>query len=395
MTTRRLVFIECCGEEAEDNEMKYIESFEQGSIDPMDIEEELDSEGLPILPEGTKTLPAGEGIDGGPGGKLVPPEKLWDLVDKTIAGTYTFHLPTSIYTCKDEWLAFRFKGGKLYGRSATQYEDLHKSQETEFIATYSDEIEDNTCFAVKSELLRTCYDIAGDKIVVSVNGKKNSYIGIRTPDLTCVFFCPPLILEENLKVPEEEKSGAPENQETVADAEELPSETVEEEEVDESEAETEGSEVEEQEGGSEEEEAAEETETEDPEASSDGDVDDSDAEAAEEAMEEDSTTESNETEEPTEPKPAAEDVDPLEAYDTLIPDLIKVIQETVKEKGNEAKRVLKNATKQSRKAIKSQADPAEVADLKRKLASETKRADKAEKELGELKAGLAFLKSKV
>lgn len=382
MTDKRLTFIERCGPEEEEVEMRYIESFTQGSLDPMDIEEELDSEGLPILPDDALCIPAGEGIDGGPGAKLVPPLKVCDLIDQAIAGTYTFALPAGVEACKDEWLAFRFNSGKLYIRSANEYEDLLKATEVVFDVTFSDEIENDTCFAVKSELIRVCKELAGDKLVISVKRTKSTYIGIRTPDLTCVFFCPPLVLEENLKVSKdkEESPEAPENQETEADVV-SGNEEVAEAEVVESEEETEESEAEEEATDPEEEEAAEETEDPGDEAGDDAD----DTEASEETEE----TESEEGEESEpESKPATEDVDPLEAYDNLIPDLIKSIQETVKEQGNEAKRILKNATKQSRRALRSKSDPEDMAKLKTENAVLKKKLAVAEKQRDTAKQAL-------
>jgi hypothetical protein len=377
MNTSRLFLFELCGEEETINELKYIESFTKDSIDPMEIDGALDSKGYPVLPDGSERVEPGQGYKG----RLMPPLKVWDGVNSTIEKGIEFTLPGCIYTCKDKWMAFRFSGGKLYGRSAAEYEDLYEAKEVQFHTEYSDEIKDGTCFAVKSELLSTCRELSDDQLTISVRATGNLSIGIRTPDFMCVYVCNPLTIEENVEMPEEneEKSGAPENQETVTDANEASSEQVEEAEVNESEEETVGSEPEEDETDSEEEETEEETE--DP-----GEEEDS-------GESDDTASDGGDASEKT--TPASEDVDPLEAYDVIIPDLIKDIQEEARLKGNELKRVLKNATKQARKAIKSSADPAEVAELKRKLASETKRADKAEKELKEIKDGLSFLKSKV
>lgn len=357
MTDRRLTLIERCGPEDEVKELKYIESFAQGSIDPMDIQDALDSEGLLVLPEGAETVPPGEGIDGGPGGKLVPPLKVYDLISQTIAGTYTFALPAGVEACTDEWLAFRFNSGKLYIRSANDYGDLLKSTEVVFDVTYSDEIEDDTCFAVKTELIRVCRELAGDKVVISVKRTKSTYIGIRTPDLTCVFFCPPLVLEENLKVSKdkEESPDTPENQETDTDVvPEVEEAACVEDVVPEAEP-------------------AEEPETEDSGTTEEEFITGEDA-TADEAAAAIEAEEGGEVDDPESvEKPATEDVDPLEAYDTLIPDILKAIQETVKAQGNEAKRLLKNATKQSRKTLKSKADPEEVAKLKAEVSTLTKK----------------------
>jgi hypothetical protein len=361
MNTSRLFLFELCDEEETINELKYIESFVKDSIDPMEIGEELDSNGCPVLPDETERVGPGQGYKG----RLMPPLKVWDGVSMTIEKGIEFTLPASIYTCKDKWMAFRFSGGKLYGRSAAEYEDLYEATELQFHTEYSDEIKDGTCFAVKSELLRTCRELSDDQLTISVRASDNVSIGIRTPDFMCVYVCNPLTIEENVEMPEEneEKSGAPENQEVepeVVTEEETPEEPgLEEEATDD---------------------ATETTESDD----TDGD----------DAGEDEGDSDGNETGS-GESAPATEDVDPLEAYDVIIPELIKDIQEEARIKGNELKRVLKNATKQARKAIKSTADPAEVAELKRKLASETKRADKAEKELKEIKDGLSFLKSKV
>jgi hypothetical protein len=377
MHTSRLFLFELCGEEEKINAMNYVESFVKDSIDPMEIGEELDSKGCPALPEGTERFGPGEGYKG----RLLPPIKVWDAVSLSVEKGIEFTLPASIYTCKDKWMAFRFSGGKLYGRSANEYEDLYNASELQFHTEYSDEIKDGTCFAIESELLRICKELSDNQLTISVRNAENISIGIRTPELTCVYVCNPLTIEENVEMPEEneEKSGAPENQEVETDANEASSEQVEEAEVDEPEENEEKSEPEEEETDSEGEEAAEETEDSGEEDES-GEADDTAPDGG------------DASEKPT---TATEDVDPLEAYDVIIPELIKDIQEEARLKGNELKRVLKNATKQARKSIRSTADPAEVAELKRKLASETKRADKAEKELKEIKDGLSFLKSKV
>lgn len=379
MTDRRLTLVEKQGP-SEDEEMRYIDSFSKESLNPMDMLETLDDDGCPVIPVPPPMVPAGEDTENGGKGKVIPPKKTWGLINTTIAGTYPFALPSGIELCKDEWLAFRFNGGKLYIRSANKYEDLLKSTEVVFDVEYNDEVEDDTCFAVRTELIRVCRELADDKVVISVKKNKetnSTYIGIRTPDLTCVFFGPPLILEENLKVAatKEESPDSPENQETEADVV-SGNEEVEETEVVEPEEAAEGSEVEEQETEAAEEETAEEAENIGEEV-----VDDAnDAEETEETeeTEEVETAESNEGEAPEAPKPAAEDVDPLEAYDTLIPDLIKSIQETVKEQGNEAKRILKNATKQSRRALRSKSDPEDLAKLKAENAALKKKLSVAE-----------------
>lgn len=94
----------------------------------------------------------------------------------------------------------------------------------------------------------------------------------------------------------------------------------------------------------------------------------------------------------TPPKQPPADVDPMEALTELIPEIMRTQAEANKTAFSELRVLVRNVTKQCRKALKSTADPAEMAELKKKLAVETKRADKAEGEFKKLKDSLSGLK---
>jgi len=339
MTDRRLTLIERHGVEAETNEMIYVDAHEQGTIDPLQIGEDLDANGCPILPKGTVTIPAGQGAE--KNGSILPPRKAYDLVNQTLDGTYPFTFPAGIENCLEQWLAFRFCGGRLLIRSAEEYQELDQGVEYEFACEYSD-IEDGTCFAVKTELIRICKELACDMVMSVKKADKGAvYIGIRTPDLACIYFCKPLNIEENLPMteetaPTEENPGAPDN--------------------------------------------VEEKTSEGPPAEQGG-----------ETPPETEPTEGGGGETPADPKPQPEPVEPVDVVSLLdgeVAERYRNVRDTVRTELAELEKLRKVITKEVRKSAKSSADPAEVKGLKAEvkglkaeLAAAVKQRDAAKKAL--------------
>jgi len=316
----------------------YLDSYVKGSINPANIPATLGKDNLPFYPKGVELITSKE-IEKDSGKELMEAAGLLKRIDSLMVGMQCFELPASLHTLKGEWIAVRLGEGMVRVRMSDTFEGLGKSAEHEM--GVCDESIEPVEFPLPLELFRMLEKLEPENIAIGVKKTKAVAVSIRIPGALLVIFTKPLNLEEPMN---ETATDAPSAADLAAGA-----------------------------PGAEENPEAPESSEITVEPTIDGDT---------------------ETTEPIEPaaddedaaaqKVIPEDVDPMEALDVLIPEIMRSQAEANKDAFTKMRVLVRNVKKQCRKALKSTADPAEVTELKKKLAVAEKQRDAAKKALKDL-----------
>lgn len=315
-------------------------------------------------------------------------DKLLKGMESVAAKMTIINFPATFKAISDAWLAIHIVDGELRMRSADSHDALATSME---VAISKCKLEGEFAFSVPTKLITVCLENS-DKVVASFKEQNGIYyFRVMTPEFEGAYACKPLILET-----EEEETVRKTEEDVTTLAAAMPAgEGTDQATADNAMADDDASRST---GGHTATTATDENsgdpgnaETEEPVAETSEQVEEGSQEG--ETSEETGESGVSETgEDPAPPPKKAEDVDPLEALDVLMPELIRNTKQTVHANLVELEKYRKNVAKQARKALKAKADAGETAELKKQLAAETKRANKAEAELAKLKGSLSALK---
>ena len=368
MTDRRLILQEKVAQPAntEATPIEYVPVCEFGT----DIVQFDADTGAFSYPEGAKVLTSVE-VDDINGKPAVPIKNMADTIAGIMVGMTAFSMPAAASKHEGAWALFHFKGGNLAMRFSDTYDGLLTAPEA--LCAPSETVEGEHAFAVPADVVRVCLG-ASDKCAAGFLAKgPDTYFTIKTPDFDAIYACKHMGISHLNKEAASDAadlaaSAPPADEPTkpLGEATTQPQESTSEEQSTEQVSTEEQESTEEDGKGPEEVPAVVQVTTDTVQG--DGASVPAGGEGAEET-----------------PKPRMEDVDPMEALDVHMADLIRSTKEVAHSNMVSMEKLRKNVAKQCRKALKSVGNDSQRA----QLATANDRADKAEKLLSSLRSDLA------